>query len=67
MPRGDEIVKLGGVTVTEFDSQVARDSPLGRIFLNRTPGEPLDLEVLVRRPEKITLRTTRGSLADRLR
>ena len=67
LQRGDEIVKIGGIAVTELDSRVAPDSALGRIFLNRDPGEPLDLEVLVRRPERFTLRAQRGSLPDQLR
>ena len=64
---GDEIVKIGGVPVTQMDSRVAVDSELGRIFLNREPGQPTNFEILVRRPQKFTLRAQRGSIADRLR
>jgi len=56
---GDEIVKIDGVAVKDMDAEVAADSPLGRIFLNRDPGEPLNLEVIVRRSEKFTLHAQR--------
>lgn len=61
---GDEIVRLDGVAVKELDSEVSVRSPLGRIFLNRRPGEPLNLVVLTRRPEKVTLQAQRGSPLD---
>ena len=67
LQRGDEIVQLDGVAVTELDARVAPDSALGRVFLNRNPGQPLDLEVLVRRPEKFTLHAQRATLEDLLR
>ncbi len=67
LQRGDEIVKIGGKQVEGMDSRVAPGTELGRIFLNREPGEPLDFEIIVRRPEKFTLHAQRGSLADRLR
>ncbi len=57
---GDEIVKLDGLAVNELDARVAPDSPLGRIFLNRDPGEPLKLDVITHRPAKFTLRAQRG-------
>ena len=56
---GDEIVKLDGVAVKDMDAEVSRDSGLGKIFLNRTPGEPLKLEVITRRTEHFTLRAQR--------
>jgi len=56
---GDEIVKLDGITVKELDAVVSINSPLGRIFLNRRPGEPLKLEVLTRRAEQFTLHAQR--------
>lgn len=56
---GDEIVKLDGAAVKEMDAEVSRDSALGRIFLNRTPGEPLRLEALTRRPQQFILRAQR--------
>jgi predicted metalloprotease with PDZ domain len=57
---GDEIVKLDGVAVKELDSKVSRDSALGRIFLNRTPGEPLRLEALTRRPQQFVIKAQRN-------
>ena len=56
---GDEILKLDGVAVTELEARIAPDSPLGRILLGRTPGERLNLEIIARRTEKVTLRATR--------
>lgn len=58
---GDEIVKLDGKSVKEFDAVVSIDSPLGKILLNRDPGEPLRLEVITRRPQQFTLRAQRGT------
>jgi len=52
---GDEIVKLEGLPVKGMEARVAPASPLGRIFINRTPGAPLELEVIVRRTQKLTL------------
>ncbi|MEJ1972562.1 MAG: PDZ domain-containing protein [Lacunisphaera sp.] len=56
---GDEIVKVDGMSVRELDARVAADSPLGRIFLNRPPGEPLRLDVITRRTEKFILHSQR--------
>ncbi len=56
---GDEIVKIDGVAVKDMDGAVAADSQLGRIFLNRDPGTPLNLEVIVRRMDKLTLHAQR--------
>lgn len=58
---GDEIVGLGGTAVKELDARVAPDSALGRLFLNREPGETLDLEVITHRTQKFTLRAQRGT------
>jgi S1-C subfamily serine protease len=58
---GDEIVSLGGTPVKELDARVAPDSALGRLFLNREPGEALDLEVVTHRTQKFTLRAQRGT------
>lgn len=55
---GDEIVKIGGVPVEDMDPRVTKDSPLGKIFLNRTPGDTVDLEVVTRRTKQVTLRAT---------
>jgi membrane-associated protease RseP (regulator of RpoE activity) len=59
---GDEIVKINGAAVKDLSAEVAPDSPLGRIFLNRDPGEPLDLDVVVHRAEKFTLHAQRLTL-----
>lgn len=67
LQRGDEIVKLNGVPVKGLEARISPDSALGQIFLNREPGEPLDLEVIVHRAEKFTLRAQRPTLEDRLR
>ena len=56
---GDEVVKLDGIGVQEYDARVAPDSPLGRLLLNRTPGEPLKFEIITHRTEKITLHAQR--------
>ncbi len=64
---GDEIVKIDGVAVKEFDAVVSVESSLGKIFLNRVPGSPLRLEVLTRKTEKVILRAQQDTLADRLR
>ncbi len=56
---GDEIVKLDGKSVKEFDAVISMESPLGEIFLNRDPGEPLRLEVITRRTQHFTLRAQR--------
>jgi predicted metalloprotease with PDZ domain len=52
---GDEIIKIDGMAVKDMDARVAPDTPLGAIFLNRQPGEPLNLEVVVRRSYKLTV------------
>jgi C-terminal processing protease CtpA/Prc len=52
---GDEIVKIGGVPVEDMDPTVTKDSPLGKIFLNRVPGDTIDLEVVTRRTKQVTL------------
>jgi len=61
---GDEIVKVDGKSVKDFEARVSVDSPLGQVFLNRKPGDTLKLEILTQRMEKITLRAQRPSLTD---
>ena len=58
---GDEIVKIDGVPVEGMDSKVDVASQIGRIFLNRHPGDQLKLEVLTRRTQKVTLRAQPGA------
>ncbi|HVS50962.1 MAG TPA: PDZ domain-containing protein [Opitutaceae bacterium] len=42
---GDAIVAIDGRKVQEFAAGVGKDSELGRIFLNREPGDSVDLEI----------------------
>ena len=53
---GDEIVKLDGRPVQEFDASLRKDAPLSRILIDRDFGEPLKFEILVRRKQTFTLR-----------
>lgn len=55
---GDDIVKIGGQPVEDMDPRVAKDSPIGKIFLNRKPGDRLDLEVVTHRTKSVTLRAS---------
>jgi S1-C subfamily serine protease len=64
---GDEIVKLEGVPVKGMEASVKPESTLGRLFLNRTPGDPLDFEAIVRRTERLTVRAQQPTLLERLR
>ena len=57
---GDEIVKIDGVLVQELDARLNPDTVLGKTFLKREAGAPLDLEVITRRAKKFTLRAQRG-------
>jgi hypothetical protein len=59
LQEGDEIVKLDGEPVKGLDPRIVKDSPLGRILLNRAPGEPLNLEVITHRKQEVTLRAQR--------
>jgi S1-C subfamily serine protease len=63
---GDEIVKLDDVAVKEFDAVVSVETPLGKILLNRRPGEPLKLEVIARRTQQFTVRAQREWAGPRL-
>jgi predicted metalloprotease with PDZ domain len=53
---GDEILKLDGRSVQEFDASLRKDGPLSRILIDREFGEPLKLEILVHRKQTFTLR-----------
>ena len=59
LQEGDEIVKLDGEPVKGLDPRIVKDSPLGRILLNRTPGEALNLEVITHRKQELTLHAQR--------
>jgi len=61
---GDEIVKLDGKPVKEFEARVSVNSPLGQLLLNRKPGDALKLELLTHRTENVTLRAQRTTLPD---
>lgn len=60
LQRGDEIVKIDGVPVKGMDSKINKDSQIGRIFLNRKQNDPLDLEVITRRTQQVTLHAHAG-------
>jgi membrane-associated protease RseP (regulator of RpoE activity) len=64
---GDEIVKLEGIPVKEFDAVVSSESPLGNLLLSRKPGERLKMEIITRRTEQITLEARRATPEDFLR
>ena len=64
---GDEILRINDVPVQDYEASVSVKSPLGKLLLNRFPGEAIRLDVLTRKTEKVTLRAQRPTLKDRLR
>lgn len=52
---GDEIRKIDGRPVTEFDAGIGAGTEIGRLFLNRRPGAKLDLEIIRHRAATITV------------
>ncbi len=52
---GDELVTINGRPVSEFPAGVEIGTELGRIFLARKPGDSVDLGIIRRRPDKITV------------
>ena len=58
--QGDEILKLDGTPVKGMDPVVAAGSPLGRLLLNRPPGDTMRFEVFTRRVQDHTLRAING-------
>ncbi len=60
---GDEIVRINGEPVEDMDPRVGKDSPLGKVFLNRAPGDTIDLEVVTRRTKEVTLRAKPANLS----
>jgi len=58
--QGDEILKLDGTPVKGMDPVVAAGSPLGRLLLNRPPGDTMRFEVFTRRVQEHTLRAIQG-------
>ena len=59
--QGDEILKLDGTPVKGMDPVVAAESPLGRLLLNRPPGDTMRFEVFTRRVQDHTLRAIKGN------
>lgn len=55
---GDEIMKINGQPVENLEPRVTPDTELGKLLLNRHPGDPLALEVMVRRAQQVTLRAS---------
>lgn len=53
---GDEIIRINGRAVTEFDARIGQQTELGRLLLNRDPGDRLNLDVVTRRVQSTTLR-----------
>jgi hypothetical protein len=56
---GDAIVAIDGRKTGDFAAGLGKDDELGRIFLNRTPGETVRLEIQPadsRKPFSVTLR-----------
>lgn len=53
---GDEIVKINGRSVKDFERVVSPSSALGKLLLYRHPGDTLELEIVKRRAAKLTLR-----------
>ena len=53
---GDEIVRIDGTAITEFDPQIGPESRLGQLLVNRRKGDEIDLEVILHRKSKVTLR-----------
>src|SRR5262245_41823778 len=56
---GDEIMKIDGRPVREFDAVFRKDSDLGRALRDRAPGDPIKLEIVVRRTQSYTLHARR--------
>lgn len=52
---GDEIRRINGRPVTEFDAGIGAGTELGEVFLDRRPGAKLDLDIIRHRPGRITV------------
>jgi len=52
---GDELVSINGRPVSEFPSGVEMGTELGKLFLDRQPGDALDLGIIRHRPGKVTV------------
>ncbi len=53
---GDEIVSIEQEPVKGMDGRIDIASKIGRYFLNRQTGDELNLEIVMHRAQKITLR-----------
>ena len=56
---GDEIIKIDGMAVKGMEARLGPDSQLGALLLNRQAGEPMNLEIITRRTQKMTLHAHR--------
>jgi len=64
---GDAIVAINGRKVVDYATGVGKESEIGRIFLNRKPGDEVALEILPAGGKKVIKLTLRVSTAlDRL-
>lgn len=50
---GDAIVEIDGKKATDFSAGVGKDSELGRIFLNRSSGDTVELEIVSARSHRL--------------
>lgn len=55
LQKGDEIMQLDGTPVRGLDPVIAAGTPLGRLLLNRDPGDRARFEVRTRRTREYTL------------
>lgn len=65
---GDAILSVDGRRTDEFSAGVGKESELGRIFLNRRPGDEVVLEILrpgADKPRRVTLRAPARTAAPR--
>ena len=56
---GDEIVKIDGMAVKDMEARLGPGSQLGALLLNRQAGEPMNLEIIARRTQQMTLHAQR--------
>lgn len=52
---GDELVTINGRAVAGFSAGVTQGTELGKLFLDRKPGDTLDLGIIRHRPGQITV------------
>lgn len=61
---GDEIVSIDGELVSGMEPVVGKGTPLGRLFLNRPPGTPLQLEVVTHRTKRVSVRALSAAIGN---